>query len=250
MEKSQRQYVTIKGENKMIMDSKENTPNIINSHKCKSGMRVLVMTAVSVEREAVLRGLQGDSRFDVLLAGVGPVSAAVNTAKALATTEYDLVVSAGIGGGFPGRAEVATLVVANEIVAADLGVETPEGFSSLDKLGFGSTRIQVDASLVNRVTEALLLANLPVTNGPVLTVSTVTGTAASAEELASRVPDATAEAMEGYGVTLAAQEFGIPILELRAISNLVGPRDRSAWRIEEALEILKEASTVLSEVLI
>lgn len=226
------------------MDSKENTPCIT-----ESGMRVLVMTAVSVEREAVLRGLQGDSRFDVLLAGVGPVSAAAKTAKTLATTKYDLVVSAGIGGGFPGRAEVATIVVANEIVAADLGVETPEGFSSLDELGFGTTRIQVDTILVNRVTEALMVANLPVTMGPVLTVSAVTGTTVSAEELASRVPGATSEAMEGYGVALAAHDFGIPILELRAISNLVGPRDRSAWRIQEALEILKEASTVLSEVL-
>ncbi|MGC7879870.1 futalosine hydrolase, partial [Desulforudis sp. 1190] len=36
-------------------------------------MRILVMTAVSAEREAVLRGLRGDSRFDVLVAGVGPV---------------------------------------------------------------------------------------------------------------------------------------------------------------------------------
>lgn len=231
------------------MDATENTRDKINLPRGKSDMRVLVMTAVEAEKDAVLRGLQGDRRFDVLLAGVGPIAAAVNTAKALATNEYDLVVSAGIGGGFPGRAEVVTLVVANEIVGADLGVETPKGFSSLDELGFGSTRIQVDASLVNHVTKALMAAKLPVKIGTVLTVSTVTGTATSAEELASRVPGATSEAMEGYGVALAAQEFGIPILEFRAISNAVGPRDRSAWRIQEALEILTEASVVLREML-
>ncbi|WP_092482318.1 futalosine hydrolase [Desulfoscipio geothermicus] len=213
-------------------------------------MRVLVLTAVSAEREAVLRGLRGDRRFDVLIVGVGPVSAAVNTAKALVTNDYGLVVSAGIGGGFPGKAEVGSLVVANEIVAADLGVETSEGFSSLDELGFGPTRIQVDASLVNSVVEALTAAKFPVEIGPVLTVSTVTGTAESAAELAARVPGATAEAMEGYGVAFAAtNDLGIPILELRAISNLVGPRDRAAWRIKEALDILESASSVLLEVL-
>lgn len=38
--------------------------------------RILVMTAVPVERDAVLRGLHNDPRFDVLEAGVGPVAAA------------------------------------------------------------------------------------------------------------------------------------------------------------------------------
>lgn len=208
------------------------------------------MTAVAVEREAVLRGLHSDSRFDVLMAGVGPVAAAVNTAKVLATAEYGLVVSAGIGGGFPGRAEVGSLVVANEIVAADLGVKTAEGFSSLDELGFGPTRVPVDANLVNQVAGALQAAGLPVHTGPVLTLSTVTGTAESASELVARVPGAAAEAMEGYGVALAAHDRGVPILEFRAISNVVGPRDRSAWRIDEALDILGKAGVVLTEVLI
>lgn len=212
--------------------------------------RVLVMTAVSAERDAVLRGLNSDTRFDVLVAGVGPAAAAAGTAKVLATAGYGLVVSAGIGGGFPGRAEVGSLVVANEIIAADLGVETPEGFSSLDELGFGSTRVQVDTGLVNRVTGALLAAKLPVSIGPVLTVSTVTGTAASAAELAARVPGAAVEAMEGYGVAIAAHDSGVPILEIRAISNLVGPRDRTAWRIKEALDVLEAASSVLLEVLL
>lgn len=222
----------------------------INPRKREPGKRVLVMTAVPVERDAVLRGLNSDPRFDVLLAGVGPAAAAANTAKVLAVAEYDLVVSAGIGGGFPGRAEVGSLVVANEIVAADLGAETPEGFSSLDELGFGFTRVRVDAGLVNRLTGALLAAKLPVSTGPVLTVSTVTGTAASAAKMAARVPGAAAEAMEGYGVAFAAQDCGLPILEFRSISNLVGPRDRTAWRIKEALDVLEAAGSVLLEVIL
>lgn len=210
--------------------------------------RILIMTAVEAERDRVLRALAGDTRFDVLLAGVGPASAAVHTTKALATAEYDLVISAGIGGGFPEKAEVGSLVVASEIIAADLGAETPDGFSSVDELGFGSWRVPVDADLVNRVAEALLAAKLPVHTGPVLTLSTVTGTAESAVELTRRVPGATAEAMEGFGVALAAHDHGVPVLEIRTISNAVGPRDRGAWRIKEALDVLEAASAVLVEV--
>jgi futalosine hydrolase len=196
-----------------------------------------------------LRGLQGADRFEVMAAGVGPAAAAVSTAKALVSAKYDLVVSAGIGGGFPDRAEVGSLVVASEIVAADLGAETPEGFSSLDELGFGSTRIPVEAGLAARLTESLRAAGLPVHAGPVLTVSTVTGTAKTASELAARVPGAAAEGMEGYGAALAAHDQGVPVLELRAISNPVGPRDRAAWRIKEALDALEKASAVVAEVL-
>lgn len=212
-------------------------------------MRILVMAAVEAEREAVLRGLRGDPRFDVRLAGIGPVSAAVRTVKVLAAADYGLVISAGIAGGFPGKAEVGSLVVASEIIIADLGAETPEGFCSLDELGLSANRILPDSGLVRRVAEALLAAGLPVKTGPVLTVSTVTGSAESAAELAARAPGAAAEAMEGYGVALAAQECGAPVLELRAISNLVGPRDRLSWRVEEALNVLEAASSVLTEVL-
>lgn len=213
-----------------------------------AGGRILVMTAVAVERAAVLRGLRGDKEFDVLLAGVGPVAAAVSTSKALATTGYRLVVSAGIGGGFAGRAEVGSLAVADEIVAADLGVDTPAGFRSLAELGFGLNRISVHDGLVKKVSEALSTTSLPVRTGPVLTVSTVTGTAERACELAARVPGAIAEAMEGYGVAFAAQDRGVPVLEIRAISNLTGPRDRALWRIKEALSILEVAFSVLLEV--
>ncbi len=209
---------------------------------------VLIVTAVEVERNALLRGLRDESPFDVLAGGVGPAAAAASAAVRMTRRSYRLVICAGIGGGFPGRAEVGSLVVADEAVAADLGAETPEGFLTLDELGFGSTRIRTDEGSSARLAKALQEAGLPVVVGPVLTVSSVTGTAATAEERARRVPAAAAEAMEGYGVGVAAQNAGVPFLEIRAVSNPVGPRDRGAWQIGEALERLTEAGTIIKEV--
>ncbi|OXS55254.1 futalosine hydrolase [Cohnella sp. CIP 111063] len=213
--------------------------------------KILVMTAVEAEKEAVLRGLRGNPDCEVKVAGVGPAAAAASTALALARSgaEYGLVVSAGIAGGFAGVAPVGSIVVASESVAADLGAETPEGFAGVNKLGFGTNRLEADASLASRLAEALRNAGIPAHCGPVLTLSTVTGTAATAEALALRVPGAAAEAMEGYGVAEAASRYGIPFLEIRAISNAVGPRDRAAWRIGDALAALEAASIHLTEVL-
>lgn len=212
-------------------------------------MKVLIMTAVAVEREAVLRGLGTSDGIEVRLAGVGPAGAAAATAAELARSHYDLVISAGIGGGFPGATDIGSLVVASEIIAADLGAETPEGFVHVEELGFGSSRIPVEYDVSIRWLNLLKSAGLTAHYGPVLTLSTVTGTAETAEELSRRVYGAAAEAMEGFGVAEASKQFGIPIMELRAISNLVGPRQRDLWRIDKALLALEQACSLLPEVL-
>jgi len=206
-------------------------------------MRILVATAVPVERDAVARALTGIGA-DVIAAGVGPALAAAATATALATASYGLVVSAGIAGGFPPDAPVGSLVVADEITAADLGAETAEGFLPVTELGFGTVTHRPPEPLVRDA-----VAATGARPGAVLTVSTVTGTAARAALLKDRHPTALAEAMEGFGVAEAAALHGVPVLEIRAVSNPVGPRDRAAWRIGDALEALTEGFGKLAPVL-
>ncbi|UQZ33987.1 futalosine hydrolase [Paenibacillus sp. PK3_47] len=223
--------------------------NSLSSHPPDSAKRVLIVTAVAAERDAVLRGLGGSSRFHVIAAGAGTAAAAAGTAAALAAGAYGCVISAGIGGGFAGAAPLGSLAVASEMIAADLGAETPEGFRSAAELGFGSVSVPAEPGTVQALAAALAAAGLAVSTGPVLTVSTATGTAGTAAALAARHPGAVAEAMEGHGVAVAAHALGIAALELRAISNPVGPRDRAAWKIPEALDALAAAAAILPEVL-
>lgn len=214
-------------------------------------VRILVIAAVEAEREAIVRGLGGDPRFDVRTSGAGVGMAAAAAGAALANGGYTLAVSAGIGGGFPGQAPVGSVVIADAIIAADLGAETPEGFRTARELGFGGNRLPAQAELAAKL-QAVLAERFPgrkALTGPVLTVSTATGTAATAEAWQRRHPGAAAEAMEGYGVACAASLFGLPCMEVRGISNAVGPRDRAAWRIGEALQALEEAFSAYRELL-
>jgi futalosine hydrolase len=211
--------------------------------------RILIVTAVSAEREAVLRGIQASgSRCEVIAGGVGPISAAINTVKALHQNEYDLIISAGIGGGFKNKAEVGAVVISTEIISGDQGAETLEGFLSLEDLNFGMTRVKVNPILVDRLVEGCIQAGVKAVKGPIVTVSTATGTADTAKKLMGRYAKVKAEAMEGFGAAASAHDRGIPVIEIRAISNIVGPRDREAWRIKEALASLEAVSKVLSEV--
>ncbi|MFF8290897.1 futalosine hydrolase [Streptomyces sp. NPDC016309] len=237
-------------------------------------MRVLVVTAVAVESDSVVAGLGGDAVsapgalpsghaltrlrrrpphaadgattdtvVDVVTGGVGPAAAAVAATAALAAAPapYDLVVSAGIGGGFAPVAPLGTLVVSGSIVAADLGADTPDGYVAVEELGFGRSVHLPPPGLTGRIAAALRADGRPHVVAPALTVSTVTGTAARTAELIARHPGAGSEAMEGFGVAEAAAAHGVPVVELRAVSNTVGPRDRAAWRIGEALDSLRHA---------
>ncbi|WP_405938052.1 futalosine hydrolase [Streptomyces sp. NBC_00726] len=221
-------------------------------------MRVLVVTAVPVERDAVTRAYGDEPAvhplrgaeihragpLDVLAGGVGPAASAASTAFALAADRYDLVISAGIGGGFAPVAPVGSLAVSRRVVAADLGAETSAGFVPVTELGFGRAAHLPPRSLVRAAAEATGAAA-----GDILTVSTVTGTADRTAALLAAHPQAVAEAMEGFGVAEAADLAGVPVLELRAVSNTVGPRDRDAWRIGDALTALTEAFGKLIPVL-
>jgi futalosine hydrolase len=99
--------------------------------------------------------------------------------------------------------------------------------------------VESDPALVKALAAALPGAVV----GDVLSLATVTGTAATAARLATSFPAAVAEAMEGFGVATAAG--GLPFVELRTISNPIGPRDRAAWQLKEAFEALSTASGVL-----
>lgn len=212
---------------------------------------VLIVTAVEAEQSAVLRGLAragAEEAAVVIAAGAGPASAAAATAEALAVGYYELVISAGIAGGFSQVAPIGSLVLADAIIAADLGAESPEGFLSIEELGFGSSSVPVHAEWHARLLAALQETK-QVRSAPVLTVTTATGTAETAERLLHRFPSAAAEAMEGFGVALAAQRRDTAALELRAISNAIGPRDRGAWRIGEALQALEDAAAAIAPAL-
>lgn len=215
--------------------------------------RILVVTAVEAERAAFERGLPeaGDVRAacTVLAGGVGAAAVAAATAAALARGEgdgapYDAVVSAGIGGVFAQAGRIGDLLVADRIVAADLGADSAEGFLSVEELGFGT------AAYPALRLENSRSAEREIVRGDVLTVNTATGTAERTAWLRERYPGAVGEAMEGYGVAAAAAQFGLPVAEVRAVSNLVGPRDRDAWRIGEALATLAGAAAGIVEGLV
>jgi nucleoside phosphorylase len=153
---------------------------------------------------------------DTFCCGIGPVEAALQTARALAEHRPGAVLHIGIAGAR--GLEPPALVIGTESVYCD--VVDPS--STLPRV----ERIVPDASLLARVRHALPDARLL----PIATSGRVGG--GTACEI---------EAMEGFGVLRACALAGVPAVELRAISNAPGEADRGAWRFEEAFAALGDA---------
>jgi futalosine hydrolase len=180
----------------------------------------------------------------VVAGGVGPADAAATTATLLALGAYDVVVSAGLAGGFAGRAKVGDIVVADTMTVADLGCRTDGGFLPLRDLGLDyESRRPLPGATEWR--ERLFRAGIGVVSGEVLTLSSMTGTQARGDELAELFPYAVAEAMEGWGVVTACRGYDVIVGEVRAVSNTVGPRDPDVWDVPGAFAALSRAFAVL-----
>ncbi|THF84762.1 futalosine hydrolase [Deinococcus sp. KSM4-11] len=185
----------------------------------------------------------------LVVSGVGPVAAALATQRALLDRTAGLVISAGIGGAYPGSGlEPGDLALSSVIIQADLGAWDGDAWLELDAL-----RLSVRPDAVQG-------AQFPVWDGaeqaarragaafgPLLTVSGVTGSVATARALAQRYPGALSEGMEGAGIAHAALLAGVPVVEVRGVSNEVGPRDRAAWRIAEALAATRRGVAAVLE---
>jgi futalosine hydrolase len=181
-------------------------------------MDILVVTSVDAEKAAIQTGL-GNPTIDIAVVGVGPVSAAVQTTRLLHTKNYDLVICAGIAGGFAPYTTIGNIVLSELIIAADLGAESQDGFFSLDELGFGTSQITTNSPLATQLKDFLKQEIPNTVSGTILTLSTVTGTNTTAQAITTRYPTAVAEAMEGFGVAAAATAFSIPALEIPSWST-------------------------------
>jgi futalosine hydrolase len=157
------------------------------------------------------------------------------------------VLQIGIAGAYSSaREEVRTLgtpVIIEKEIIGDLGAQDYDSFLSLEDLELG--RLEYYESKCIPVFNDLFgdtLNTLPVVAGA--TVNMATGTE-STGTIRARKYDAEVESMEGAGALKFGHDFGIPVLQIRSISNIATTRNREGWDIVGALKSLRDLCGVL-----
>lgn len=197
---------------------------------------LLICIATELEGGLLRNGLGADGSIEIVRMGVGPVNAAHAVTLAISRSQPSAIIVCGIGGAYPGSGlAIGEVACADTECYGDLGATSPAGFLDMHALGFPI--VAGPPPIYNELPMQVFPSAARVR---FVTMSSCTGTAAAAREIEARTGGAV-ENMEGAAVAHVAAIHGIPVGELRGISNLVTDRDTGAWRIKDAATAAQEA---------
>lgn len=187
-----------------------------------------MLICVSTEMEGAL--LRPHAR--VIVTGVGAVNAAYALTRAIEHETPGAIIVCGIGGAYAESGlRIGDVVCAESECYGDLGASSPEGFLDMKALGFPV--VPGETPLFNILPMQIFPAER---RAPFVTLNTCTGT-----DHRSGIMGGAVENMEGAAVAHVAALAGISVGEIRGISNIVGRRDKSTWRVKEAAAAAQHA---------
>jgi len=184
----------------------------------------------------------GNTVIRIVITGAGMMQAAFHMAEALHRAHADVVLNAGIAGAFDHTFPLGeTVWVVSERIG-DMGALGPQGFEDIADMGFADKdRFPYrDGWLhANQETDPMHWYLLPLKKAAGLTVNMISGTEEAINRLNTLYP-VQIETMEGAAVFYACLYWGVPVYQLRTVSNYVEVLDRTRWDIPLAIKSLNE----------
>ena len=178
-------------------------------------MRILLVAATKQEINTNLY-----STKSVLITGVGMVNTTFSLTHHLSANTYDIVVNMGIAGSFNNSLMIGDVVEVVEDNFSEIGFQDGERFSKFTDL---------EVKDIFRVEGRTTLQQVKA-----ITVNTVHGNEDSITKIVNRLnPDV--ESMEGAAVFKVCNEFNIPCVQIRSISNKIEKRNIANWDLDFAI---------------
>jgi futalosine hydrolase len=210
----------------------------------QDGMKIVIVAATGfeigpVKQYVVNNPVFGKDGFEIrfLVTGVGLMAATYALAKYLAGHTPDWVLQAGIAGSFTSDFPPGSVVVVGEEVMGDLGVMEKDGYMDMFDLGLqsGGELPFTDSRLKNPWLGSFNYLQLPIARG--ITVNQIT----TSREMTAILEDkysCDVESMEGAALHYVCLLEKVRFLQVRSISNYIGVRDKSNWKLNESINSL------------
>jgi len=205
-------------------------------------MDILLAAATKLEIQPTLQLLQKEGfiinghTIDILITGVGMVSTTYNSTTKLIGKKYGFIIQAGIAGTFSNDLLLGETVLVKQDAFGDIGMEEKGNFTTVFDAGFASKDEFpfTDGWLVNNNT---LLTTSLLKKVSAITVNKVSDSLLQRQQ-AIQYFEPQAESMEGAAFHYVCLLQKLNFIQLRSISNAVGDRDKSRWRIKDAIDNL------------
>jgi futalosine hydrolase len=207
-------------------------------------MKVVITSATNLELNRIRKDmkpeyLNGSESLNVMfhVSGVGMLATCFSLTKLIYDQKPDLIIQAGIAGCFDSKVFLAEVVAVKDEVAGDIGVEENGVFSDLFDMHFQKENEFpfTSRNLVNPWLSKYNLLQLEEIAG--ITVNEISTRKDRIEQLRIKYKPVI-ESMEGAALHYVGLQTHVPFIQLRAISNYIGERDKSKWKFNEAFENL------------
>lgn len=218
-------------------------------------MKILLVSATEKEINFVLQKLEnvrknvqllisgvfGKLEIDILICGIGIPSTIFRLTLQLTKEKYDLVINPGIAGSYKDGLRTGNVVNVVSEQFGDLGIDDNGDFKTMFDMGYldKNSAPYINGILTSNIdtTQYKILSTIPKANG-----ITVNKTSGEENDIVKKwmkfQPDV--ESMEGAAVFYVCKQMNVPVIELRAISNRVEPRNTKNWNIPQAIISLGE----------
>jgi futalosine hydrolase len=196
-------------------------------------MKILVVAATEME---IAPFIAQNTIIDLLITGVGTPACMYALTKCLLQKKYDFVIQAGIAGTFKNQYPLGQTFAVKTDLFADLGIQEKEQFFTLFEKGFVNENAFPNTNGRMENTNENYFSLKPVN---AITINTVSDSLAQTE-LYKKKYDTDIESMEGAAFHYVCIQEKIPFLQIRSISNFVGERVKTNWKMKEAINSLNE----------
>jgi len=206
-------------------------------------MRVIITAATNLEmagsaKKASQLFKKSKLKISFHATGIGMLASGVKLTQLAATHKPDLIIQMGIAGSYSKKEPLGkVMVVASESIA-DLGVRENGTFKDLFETGLQKEN---EAPFKKRklINQGVKKVNLLKTNtAAAVTINEITTSVKRIKEIIE-AHNPILESMEGAALHYVGSLTKTPFIQIRAISNYVGERNKAKWKIKESIEQLE-----------
>jgi futalosine hydrolase len=172
-------------------------------------------------------------KYDVLITGVGAPAALFHLQKRLHQLDYDLVIQAGIAGSFNNTLNLGEVVLIEKDTFGDIGMEEKNNFTPIFKSGFvDENEFPFENGWLKNNHPLLKQSSLNIVSA--VTINKVSDSILQKDQLIKNFNPGI-ESMEGAAFHYVCLQENIPFVQIRSISNHVGERDKTKWKMKDAI---------------
>jgi futalosine hydrolase len=206
-------------------------------------MRVIITAATNLELDGCAKKAsklfkKSKLKISFHATGIGMLASGVKLTQLATSYQPDLIIQIGIAGSYIKTEPLGKIWVVTSETIADLGVREKGVFTDL----FDSQLIKENEApfkkrkLINQGIKKVNLLKTDTAAG--VTINEITTSAKRIKEIIE-AHNPVLESMEGAALHYVGGITKTPFMQIRAVSNYVGERNKAKWKLKESIDQLE-----------